>query len=34
MPVFSYKGFDTKGKAVTGVKDADNQKTLRADSQA
>src|SRR6478736_5112268 len=24
MPVFSYKGFDTRGKAVSGVKDADN----------
>jgi general secretion pathway protein F len=30
MAVFSYKGFDTKGKAVTGVKDADSLKTLRA----
>ncbi len=30
MPVFSYKGFDTKGKAVAGVKDADNVKILRA----
>jgi general secretion pathway protein F len=30
MPVFSYKGFDTKGKAVNGVKDADNVKNLRA----
>ena len=30
MPVFSYKGFDTKGKPVTGVQDADSLKTLRA----
>jgi general secretion pathway protein F len=30
MPVFSYKGFDTKGKPVSGVKDADSLKTLRA----
>jgi general secretion pathway protein F len=30
MPVFSYKGFDSKGKPVTGVKDADSPKTLRA----
>src|SRR3954467_10531106 len=30
MPVFSYKGFDTKGKPVNGVKDADSLKTLRA----
>jgi general secretion pathway protein F len=29
MPVFSYKGFDTKGKPVAGVKDADSLKTLR-----
>src|SRR5258707_732087 len=29
MPVFSYKGFDAKGKAVSGVKDADNVKALR-----
>jgi general secretion pathway protein F len=30
LPVFSYKGFDSKGKAVSGVKDADNAKALRA----
>ncbi len=30
MPVFSYKGFDGKGKPVSGVKDADNVKILRA----
>ncbi len=30
MPVYTYKGFDTRGKAVSGVKDADNQKALRA----
>jgi general secretion pathway protein F len=29
MPVFSYKGFDTRGRAVNGVKDADNLRTLR-----
>src|SRR5262249_37042508 len=29
MPVFSYKGFDTRGKAVSGVKDADNVRSLR-----
>jgi general secretion pathway protein F len=29
MPVFSYKGFDTRGKAVSGVKDADNLRALR-----
>jgi general secretion pathway protein F len=29
MPVFSYKGFDTRGKAVSGVKDADNMRALR-----
>jgi general secretion pathway protein F len=29
MPVFSYKGFDAKGKSVSGVKDADNVKALR-----
>lgn len=29
MPVFSYKGFDTRGKEVRGVKDADNLKALR-----
>lgn len=29
MPVFSYKGFDTRGKPVTGVKDADNIRALR-----
>lgn len=30
MPVFSYKGFDSKGKPVSGVKDADSLKTLKA----
>ncbi|MDB4970122.1 MAG: ral secretion pathway protein [Myxococcales bacterium] len=30
MPVYSYKGFDTRGKAVSGVKDADNLRALRA----
>ena len=30
MPVFSYRGFDARGRAVSGVKDADNQKALRA----
>ena len=30
MPVYTYKGFDTRGKPVSGVKDADNQKALRA----
>src|SRR5690348_5682600 len=30
MPVFSYKGFDTRGKAVSGLKDADNLRALRA----
>ena len=30
MPVFQYKGFDSKGKAVHGVKDADNLRALRA----
>ncbi|MFI5290959.1 MAG: type II secretion system F family protein, partial [Polyangia bacterium] len=29
MPVFSYKGFDTRGKAVNGVKDADNVRSLK-----
>jgi general secretion pathway protein F len=29
MPVFSYKGFDTRGKAVSGMKDADNVRALR-----
>ena len=29
MPVFTYKGFDTRGKAVSGVKDADNLRALR-----
>ncbi len=29
MPVFSYKGFDARGKSVSGVKDADNVKVLR-----
>jgi len=30
MPVFSYKGFDGKGKPVSGVKDADSLKALKA----
>ena len=30
MAVFSYKGFDARGKAVSGVKDADNMRALRA----
>jgi general secretion pathway protein F len=30
MPVFSYKGFDAKGKSVSGVQDADNLKALKA----
>jgi general secretion pathway protein F len=30
MPVFSYKGFDSRGKAVSGLKDADNLRALRA----
>ena len=30
MPVFSYKGFDSRGKTVSGVKDADNLRALRA----
>ena len=30
MAVFQYKGFDRKGKAVSGVKDADNVRALRA----
>src|SRR3989442_1568349 len=30
MPVYSYKGFDARGKPVSGVKDSDNLKTLRA----
>jgi general secretion pathway protein F len=29
VPVFEYKGFNEKGKAVTGVKDAENPKALR-----
>jgi general secretion pathway protein F len=30
MPVYSYRGFDNRGKTVSGVKDADNVKMLRA----
>ncbi len=30
MPVFEYKGFSDAGKAVTGVRDAESQKALRA----
>ncbi len=30
MPVFQYKGFDSKGKPVSGVKDADSPRGLRA----
>lgn len=29
MPVFQYKGFDAKGKAVSGIKDADSPRVLR-----
>lgn len=29
MPVFEYKGFNERGKAITGVKDAENAKALR-----
>jgi general secretion pathway protein F len=29
LAIFSYKGFDTRGKAVVGVKDADNLRALR-----
>jgi general secretion pathway protein F len=29
MPVYSYKGFDSRGKPVSGVKDADNLRALR-----
>lgn len=29
MPVYAYKGFDLKGKAITGVRDADSARTLR-----
>ncbi len=29
MPVFSYKGFDSRGKVVSGVKDADNVRALK-----
>src|SRR5262245_39144504 len=29
MPVFQYKGFDSKGKAVHGGKDADNARVVR-----
>ena len=29
MPVFQYKGFDSKGKPVGGIKDADSPRTLR-----
>src|SRR5262245_13385045 len=29
MPVFAYKGFDVKGKPVSGVKDADSLRALR-----
>ena len=29
MPVYTYRGFDTRGRAVNGVKDADNAKALR-----
>jgi general secretion pathway protein F len=30
MPVYSYKGFNTAGKQVSGVKDSDSPKTLKA----
>jgi general secretion pathway protein F len=29
MPIYEYKGYDSKGKAVKGLKDADGVKTLR-----
>jgi general secretion pathway protein F len=29
MPVYSYKGFDARGKVVSGVKDADNVRALK-----
>ena len=29
MPVYSWKGLNTAGKAVTGTKDADGPKNLR-----
>ncbi len=29
MPIFEYKGFDSKGKAVKGIRDADSVKALR-----
>src|SRR3989338_2210055 len=29
MPIYDYKGFDSKGKAVQGTKDADSVKVLR-----
>jgi general secretion pathway protein F len=29
MPVFQYRGFDSKGKPVSGIKDADSPRTLR-----
>src|SRR5450432_669898 len=30
MPVWAYKGIDSRGKSVSGAKDADSPKTLRA----
>ncbi len=30
MPVFRYKGFDSQGKPVSGMKDADSDRSLRA----
>lgn len=30
MPVYAYKGYDTRGKSVSGVKDADNLRALKA----
>ncbi len=29
MPVFEYKGFDARGKAVKGLKEADSARALR-----
>src|SRR4051794_35665092 len=30
MPVYSYRGFDPKGRNVSGVRDADNMRALKA----
>ena len=29
MPVFSYKGFDAKGKSISGEREADSPRNLR-----